>query len=192
MKSGSDRIGSSSAPGGDIYLVGLVADVDGERCAATPAILPLPESCGAEGADPLGACLNNAVMFTVLLMASNLSFGQITAPRLKWPISEALIEAWLSGLDDLTQRNDAQLLRKLAAHGISARADQTVKQVAATHEMDDFHILGLTFLGSAEPSRPPGDFRTQVIRWRHELGIAGPEVPVLICWSFIAGRERKI
>jgi hypothetical protein len=59
----------------------------------------------------------SAVMFTVLLVASNLSFGQITAPQLKWPISEALIEARLSVLADLTRRNDAQLLRKLAAHG---------------------------------------------------------------------------
>ena len=86
------------------------------------------------------------VAFTAVLTISTLSFGRITAPQLKWPISEALIDANLSLLAELTHRNDAQLVRELAAQGIRARPDQSVKEVAKAHGMDEFHVLGLIFL----------------------------------------------
>jgi len=66
------------------------------------------------------------VVFTAVLVVSTLSFGRITAPQLKWPISEALIETPLSVLAEVTRRDDAQLLQELAAQGVTARADETV------------------------------------------------------------------
>jgi hypothetical protein len=86
------------------------------------------------------------VVFTMMLIVSTLSFGRITAPQLKWPLSETLINARLSILADLRQSSDAQLVGALAAEGIRARSDQTVREVAAEHGLDEFHVLGLVFL----------------------------------------------
>ena len=94
------------------------------------------------------------IVFTTAMVVSTISFGQITGPQLKWPISQALVDARLSVLADLTRTDNAQLLHKLAAHGVSADADQTVKEIAAKNGMDDFHILGLIFLKGTESTRP--------------------------------------
>lgn len=88
----------------------------------------------------------SVAVFAVMLAVSTLSFGRLTAPQLKWPIAAALFDARLSTLAELTRRNDAQLLGRLAAHGVTARADETVIEVAARHGLDEFHVLGLIFL----------------------------------------------
>lgn len=84
--------------------------------------------------------------FTILLAASTFSFGRITAPQLKWPISEALFQAPLSALADVTRTDRDQLLKKLRTHGIMAKPDQTIHDLAAEHGMDEFHLLGLVIL----------------------------------------------
>ena len=83
---------------------------------------------------------------TLVLVVSTLSFGRITAPQLKWPLSETLINAELSILADLQHSSDADLVASLATDGIRARPDQTVREVAAAHGLDEFHVLGLIFL----------------------------------------------
>lgn len=85
-------------------------------------------------------------VFTLALIVSTFSFGQVTAPQLERRVSEKLVEARLSTLADLTRTNQTGLLRKLAGHGVRARPDQTVKEVATEHGIEDFHILGLIFL----------------------------------------------
>lgn len=85
-------------------------------------------------------------VFTLALIVSTFSFGQVTAPQLERRISDRLIEARLSALADMTRTDQTSLLRKLAAHGVRARPDQTVKQVAAQQGIEDFHILRLIFL----------------------------------------------
>ena len=85
-------------------------------------------------------------VFTLALIVSTFSFGQVTVSQLEGRISRRLVEARLSTLADLTQTNEAGLLRKLAAHGVKARADQKVKEVAARHGIEDFHVLALVFL----------------------------------------------
>ena len=88
----------------------------------------------------------SVAIFTIILVVSAFSFGRITAPQLKWPISNALIEAPLSALADVTRTDPAELLAKLKAHGVTATPDQNIKELADAHDMDEFHILGLVIL----------------------------------------------
>ncbi|MNJ76116.1 hypothetical protein D3C77_733310 [compost metagenome] len=85
-------------------------------------------------------------IFALALIVSMFSFGRITAPQLKWPIANALVDAPLSALADVTRTNPADLLGKLKTHGIAAVPDQNIKELAAAHGMDEFHILGLVIL----------------------------------------------
>lgn len=85
-------------------------------------------------------------VFAATMALSTYSFGQITAPQLKWPLSEAMVEAPISLLAELTKTTDAALLNRLLEHGISARPDQTVMELAEAYDQDEFHILGLIVL----------------------------------------------
>lgn len=88
----------------------------------------------------------NVAIFTTILVVSTFSFGTITAPQLKWPISNALLEAPLSALADVTRKDHAVLVGKLKTHGITATSDQSIKELAIKHGVDEFHVLGLVFL----------------------------------------------
>ncbi|MBJ3777850.1 DUF4405 domain-containing protein [Acuticoccus mangrovi] len=88
----------------------------------------------------------SVALFAAVLLASTISFGQITAPQLKWPLAEALLEAPLSVLAALTRVEPDELLQRLAAHGISATPDQSIDELASAHRMDEFHMLGLIVL----------------------------------------------
>lgn len=88
----------------------------------------------------------NVAIFTIILVVSTFSFGRITAPQLKWSISNALIEAPLSALADVTRTDPVELLANLKAHGVTATPDQNIKELADAHDMDEFHILGLVIL----------------------------------------------
>lgn len=88
----------------------------------------------------------SVAVFTVVLLVSTFSFGRITAPQLKWPISNALVDAPLSALADVTRTSTDDVLGKLKAHGISATPGQSIRDLATQHEVDEFHMLGLVFL----------------------------------------------
>lgn len=88
----------------------------------------------------------NVAIFTIVLVVSTFSFGRITVPQLKWPIYNALIDAPLSALADVTRKDRAALLAKLKTHGITATPDQNIKELAATHDIDEFHILGIVII----------------------------------------------
>jgi hypothetical protein len=84
--------------------------------------------------------------FTIALVASTYSFGRITAPQLKWPISKALIQAPLSALAGITRTDPQALLTKLRKRGIKATPDQNIQELATEHRLDGFHLLGLVML----------------------------------------------
>ena len=88
----------------------------------------------------------NVVIFTVVLVVSMFSFGRITAPQLKWPVFDALVEAPLSALADVTRTDEAEIVARLETHGITATPGQNVRELAQAHGVDEFHILGLVFL----------------------------------------------
>jgi hypothetical protein len=84
---------------------------------------------------------------------STFSFGRITAPQLKWPISNALVEAPLTALADVTRTDTAELLARLQAHGITAKPNQSIKELSEVQDLDEFHVLGLIFLSEGRRSR---------------------------------------
>lgn len=88
----------------------------------------------------------NVAIFAIVLVVSTFSFGRITAPQLKWPISNALVEAPLSALAGVTRADPVELLEKLKTHGITATPEQSIKELAKEYGTDEFHILGLVFL----------------------------------------------
>ncbi len=88
----------------------------------------------------------NVAIFSAVLLVSLFSYGRITAPQLKWPISNALVQAPLSALADVTRTGSAELVAKLEKHGITATPDENVKHLAEKHDVDEFHLLGLVFL----------------------------------------------
>lgn len=88
----------------------------------------------------------SSVCFALLLLVSTYSFGQITAPQLKWPLSEALVSAPLSALAGVVSLEPGDLLGKLERHGIKAEADQNILELASRDDLDPFHILGLIVL----------------------------------------------
>jgi len=88
----------------------------------------------------------SVAIFALALVVSMFSFGHITAPQLKWPISNALVEAPLSALAGVTRTDSGELVSRLAKHGIRATPEQNVKNLAEKHDVDEFHILGLVFL----------------------------------------------
>lgn len=88
----------------------------------------------------------NVAIFAIVLVVSTYSFGRITAPQLKWPLAEALVSAPLSVLADLTPTRSSDLVGTLKAHGITATPEQSIKEVAALHDVDEFHVLGLVIL----------------------------------------------
>lgn len=85
-------------------------------------------------------------VFSLLLVGSLFSFGRITAPQLKWPISNALIQAPLSALAEVTRTDSNELLSRLQAQGIRATPEQNIQSLAEQHDVDEFHLLGLVFL----------------------------------------------
>jgi hypothetical protein len=88
----------------------------------------------------------HVAVFSVLLVVSTFSFGRITAPQLKWPISEALVDAPLSALADVKRMEAAELIATLGAHGISATPEQNIRHLAEVSGLDEFHLLGLVML----------------------------------------------
>lgn len=88
----------------------------------------------------------SVAIFAVVLVVSMFSFGRITAPQLKWPVFEALVQAPLSALADVTRTDSADLVAKLERHGITATPEQSIASLAERHDMDEFHILGVVFL----------------------------------------------
>lgn len=88
----------------------------------------------------------HVAVFTLLLVVSTFSFGRITAPQLKWPLANAIIDAPMSALADVTRVDAAELLAKLEDHGIAARPEQSIRELAAAYEVDEFHLLGLVVL----------------------------------------------
>lgn len=84
--------------------------------------------------------------FSLVVILSVFSWGHITLPQLKWPIANALVNAPLSALAEVKRTDTDGLLQKLEKHGIKARADKSIQELAQDNGADAFHLLGLVFL----------------------------------------------
>lgn len=82
-------------------------------------------------------------MFALVFLASFSSWGLITGPQLKRPIEEALVVAPLSALAAITRSPPQTLLARFAAHGIAARASQSLHELAAQTQVDENELLAI-------------------------------------------------
>lgn len=89
---------------------------------------------------------SSVAVFLVLLVLSSFSFGRITAPQLKWPLANALLDAPLAAVAGVAGREPALLVEMLARHGVTAEPEQSIRHTAEAQGMDEFHVLGLVFL----------------------------------------------
>jgi len=85
-------------------------------------------------------------VFVTVLAASVFSWGLVTGSQLEEPILLALADAPLSSLADLTHTEPQALLQKLQAHGITATARQSIRELASTQHVDAERLLGMVFL----------------------------------------------
>ena len=85
-------------------------------------------------------------IFTAALVASVFSWGQITGPQLERPIMEALVDAPLSALAEMTHREPEALVRELEANGLSAATGDKLAIVAEKNGVGVNRLLGLIFM----------------------------------------------
>lgn len=95
----------------------------------------------------------SVALFTVALVLSTFSFGHITAPQLKWPVFGALVQAPLSALAGVKRTDAVDIVTKLERHGITATPEQSIEDLAARNDVDEFHLLGLVFLDDRQDAR---------------------------------------
>ncbi|MBN9061768.1 MAG: hypothetical protein BGP06_04025 [Rhizobiales bacterium 65-9] len=88
----------------------------------------------------------SVAIFSAVLIASIFSWGQVTGPQLERPIMEALVDAPLSVLAQMTRRSPEALVRDLQDKGVSATADDSLRAISARSGAGVNRLLGLIFL----------------------------------------------
>jgi hypothetical protein len=81
-----------------------------------------------------------------MLVASYFSWGLITGPQLERPIEQALVEAPLAALANVTLTSEEVLVRRLASHGMPASGDQSVSELSRKYDVGENYLLSLVFL----------------------------------------------
>lgn len=84
--------------------------------------------------------------FTLVLAASLFSWGLMTGPQLKRPIEQALVDAPLSALANVTRTTPDALTSKLRAHGILATGQQSIHDLAREQGVGVNRVLAIVFL----------------------------------------------
>ncbi len=85
-------------------------------------------------------------VFAAILALSVSSWGTITGPQIKRPIEQALIEAPLSALANVTRTPPEHVVERLAAQGISAEGGQSIVELAAASGVDENRLLAIVFM----------------------------------------------
>jgi hypothetical protein len=84
-------------------------------------------------------------IFMIVLFLSFSSWGLVTGPQLKRPIEQALVDAPLSALADVTRTNLDALLDRLKAHGIVASGKESIHEIAAKNGGSETRLLAIVF-----------------------------------------------
>lgn len=87
----------------------------------------------------------SVAVFTVVLGASFFSWGVITGHQILRPVEQALIDARVSILADLTKTTPDALLRRLKAHGIAATSSQSVRELSSKYGVSEVRLLSIVF-----------------------------------------------
>ncbi|POF34230.1 DUF4405 domain-containing protein [Roseibium marinum] len=85
-------------------------------------------------------------VFGVLLILSFFTWGMITGPQMKDRIEHRLVEAPLSALAAVAGVPVAELLRRFAANGFEASAEDSIHALVARHGGDENFPLAIVFL----------------------------------------------
>jgi len=88
----------------------------------------------------------SVAIFALALAASVFSWGLVTGSQLEKPIVQALVDAPLSSLAEVTRTEPDALVKKLKAHGIMAAPGQSVHELAAAQGISVERLLALVFL----------------------------------------------
>jgi hypothetical protein len=91
------------------------------------------------------------IVSAIILMASFFSWGIVTGPQLERPIEEALVDAPLSALANVTRTDADALVRQLKRQGIIATRDQSIREVANTSGVGENRLLAIVFLKLGDP-----------------------------------------
>ena len=80
-----------------------------------------------------------------VLVASAFDWGQITGPQLERPVEQALVDAPISALAEVTRQSLSDLQAKFLEQGVKIEAGQSVSDLARVGRMDENRALGLIF-----------------------------------------------
>ena len=86
------------------------------------------------------------VAFLMILAASFSSWGIRTGHDLRNSVQKALMDAPLSTLASLTQTSTETLQRRLKAHGITATAQQSLRDLSRAANYDEMRLLMIVFV----------------------------------------------
>jgi hypothetical protein len=84
--------------------------------------------------------------FGVVLAASFVSWGFVTGPQMEKPIEQALVDAPLSALASVIRATPEALVTRMKEHGITANAQQSVREVSARSGESENRLLAIVFL----------------------------------------------
>ncbi|HOK47365.1 MAG TPA: hypothetical protein PLA43_09225 [Bryobacteraceae bacterium] len=85
------------------------------------------------------------IAFLVILAASFSSWGIPTPHDLRNSVQQALLDAPLSTLASLTHTSSDTLQRRLKAHGITATAQQSLRDLSRAADYDEIRLLMIVF-----------------------------------------------
>ena len=80
-----------------------------------------------------------------VLVASCFSWGLVTGPQLEEPIELSLADAPLSAFASVRRVSPEALVAKLAAQGVKATPDDTVRGLAVRHHTGANRLFGIIF-----------------------------------------------
>ena len=84
--------------------------------------------------------------FSLILIASLFSWGNVTGPQLKRPIEQALVDAPLSVLVRLSAVDAQTVAARLSAQGVDANSEQSIRELSMKLGQDENRLLAMVFL----------------------------------------------
>lgn len=87
----------------------------------------------------------SVVVFAAVLLGSFYSWGQVTSPKLIKPIETATLGSSLGTLAQMQHIAPDVLISRLQQHGVMARTDQSVRDIAVANQVKEDRLLAIIF-----------------------------------------------
>ncbi len=85
-------------------------------------------------------------LFSLILIMSFFTWGQITGPQMKDKIELLLVDASLSALAELSNESSADLIRRFQNNGLDASAEISIRDLVQTYNVDENYLLAIVFM----------------------------------------------